>query len=551
MSQTRRLAAILAADLVGYSRLIEADEAGTLQVLKAMKAELFAPTIAAHNGRFVKTTGDGFLGEFSSVVDALRCAAEIQGRMAERTATAPSSELIEFRIGVNVGDIVVLEDAAVLELRASLHGPLLCPREAGYDETRKVWSGIIDRHPALIASCAGAADVIAVKFARAREVLVSVRGGGHNIPGNAVCEGGLMIDLAVMRSVRVDPVRRTARAEGGVTWEDFDRETQAFGLATTGGSVSHTGIAGLTLGGGLGWLGGKHGLSCDNLLSADLVTADGNVLIASTDENADLYWGLRGGGGNFGVVTSFEYQLHPVGSLLAGMVLYPFSKAKDALRFYRDFIADAPDELKTIGALLTSPDGVPVAGIAVCYNGDLATGEKLLRPIRAFGPPLADHIGPTAYRQVQTLLDSAAIRGRRYYIKSSMMQRISDAAIDTLIDRFATVPSPLSLIAFQQLGNAANRVSATATAFSHRNALCEWACISGWIDPTADDVNIHWARQLSEVMRPFITGSDYVNQIGLETEEGSERIRAACGANYDRLVELKNKYDPTNLFRHN
>src|SRR5215469_8609405 len=357
--------------------------------------------------------------------------------------------MTDLRITTTRGTDTILEDAAVQELRASLHGPLLCPGDASYDEARKVWIGMINRRPALIARCAGVADVIAaVKFARTHDVLVSVRGGGHNIPGNSVCDGGLMIDLAGMRSVRVDPVQRTARAEGGATWEDFDRETQAFGLATTGGSVSHTGIAGLTLGGGLGWLGGKHGLSCDNLLSADLVTADGNVLIASADENADLYWGLRGGGGNFGVVTSFEYQLHPVGSLLAGMVLYPFSKAKDALRFYRDFIADAPDELKTIGALLTSPDGVPVAGIAVCYNGDLATGEKLLRPIRAFGPPLADHIGPTAYRQVQTLLDSAAIRGRRYYIKSSMMQRISDAAIDTLIDRFATVPSPMSLIAF-------------------------------------------------------------------------------------------------------
>jgi FAD/FMN-containing dehydrogenase len=250
-------------------------------------------------------------------------------------------------------------------------------------------------------------------------------------------------------------------------------------------------------------------------------------------------------------VTSFEYQLHPVGPLLAGMVLYPFSKAKEALTLYRDFATDAPDEVNTIGALLTSSDGVPVVAIAVCYNGDLEAGEKLLQSLRAFGPPFADHIGPMAYCQVQTLLDAAAIRGRRYYIKSSMMQRISDSAIDTLIKRFATVPSPLSLLAFQQLGNAANRVSATATAFSHRDALCEWACISSWLDPAADDVNIQWARELSETMRPFTTGSDYINQIGLETEEGSERIKAAFGVNYDRLVAVKNKYDPTNLFRHN
>jgi FAD/FMN-containing dehydrogenase len=332
---------------------------------------------------------------------------------------------------------------------------------------------------------------------------------------------------------------------------DFDRETQAFGLATTGGSVSHTGIGGLTLGGGLGWLAGKHGLSCDNLLSVDLITADGKVLIASADENADLFWGVRGGGGNFGVVTSFEYQLHPVGPVLAGMVLYPFSKAKQALTLYRDFATATPDEVNTIGALLTSPDGDPVVAIAVCYDGGLEAGEKVLRPVRSFGPPLADQISPMAYCQVQTLLDGAAVRGRRYYIKSNMMQRISDGAIDTLIERFATVPSPLSLVAFQQLGNAANRVSATATAFSHRDALCEWGCISSWLDPAADDANIGWARELSEAMGPYTTGSDYVNQIGLETDEGTDRIKAAYGASYDRLVALKNKYDPTNLFRHN
>jgi FAD/FMN-containing dehydrogenase len=382
-------------------------------------------------------------------------------------------------------------------------------------------------------------------------VLVSVRGGGHNAPGNAVCQGGLMIDLAGMRSVRVDPIRRTARAEGGSTWGDFDRETQAFGLATTGGSVSDTGIAGLTLGGGLGWLAGKYGLSCDNLLSVDLVTADGTVLIASASENTDLFWGLRGGGGNFGVVTSFEYQLHPVGPVLAGLVLYPFSKAQEALTLYRDFATSIPDEVNTIGGLLASPEGDPVAAIAVCYNGSLEAGEKVLRPLRTFGPPLADHISPMPYRQVQTLLDAATVRGRRYYMKSNMMQGISDGAIDTLVERFATIPSPHSFVFFQQLGNAANRVDATATAFSHRGALCEWGCLSSWLEPATDDVNIRWTRELSEMMRPFNTGSDYVNQIGLETDEGSERIKAAFGVNYDRLVAVKNKFDPTNLFRHN
>jgi FAD/FMN-containing dehydrogenase len=460
--------------------------------------------------------------------------------------------MTDIRITTIDGAGTVLEDATIQGLRAELRGSLLSQEDAAYDEARKVWNGMIDRRPALIARCAGVADVIAaVRFARSHELLVSVRGGGHNFPGNAVCAGGLMIDLADMRSVRVDTARGTARAEGGATWAGFDCETQAFGLATTGGSVSHTGVGGLTLGGGIGWLGGKYGLTIDNLLSADLVTADGKVVTASAAENSELFWGLRGGGGNFGVVTSFEYQLHPVGPVLAGMALYPFSKAKEALTLYRDFAASAPDEVNTIGALLTSPDGDPLVAIAICYNGPLEAGEKVLRPIRSFGPPLADQIAPVSYRQVQTLLDAAVLRGRRYYIKSQMMQLISDAAIETVIERFGAVASPLSAVFFQQLGNAANRVDSTATAFAHRRAFCELACLSCWLDSAADEVNLHWPRETIEAMRPFTTGSDYVNQIGLETEEGADRIRAAYGANYDRLVALKNRYDPTNLFRHN
>jgi FAD/FMN-containing dehydrogenase len=447
---------------------------------------------------------------------------------------------------------MVLDEATVQGFKTSLRGPLLRPGDASYDDARKVWNGMIDRYPALIARCAGVADVLAaVTFARTHQLLVSVRGGGHNAPGIAVCQGGLMIDLAGMRSVHVDPVRRTARAEGGTTWGDFDRETQVFGLATTGGIVSDTGIAGLTLGGGLGWLAGKYGLTCDNLLSADVVTANGQVLTVSATEHADLFWGLRGGGGNFGVVTSFEYQLHLVGPVLAGMVLYPFTKAREALTFYRDFATAIPDEVNTVGGLLTSPDGAPVVAIAVCYNGSLDAGEKVLRPLREFGPPLADLISPMPYCQVQTLFDAAMVRGRRYYFKSNFMQRISDGAIDTLIERFATVPSPLSVVYFEQLGKAANRVGATATAFSHRDALCEWGCDAVWLDPAADAVHLQWTRALAEAMRPFTTGSDYVNHIGLETDEGAERIKAAYGTNYARLVTLKNTYDPTNLFRHN
>jgi FAD/FMN-containing dehydrogenase len=459
--------------------------------------------------------------------------------------------MTDLRVATTTGADAILDRAAVEGFRASLRGPVLRPGDAVYDETRKVWNGMIDRRPALIARCAGLADVVAaVRFARSHELLVSVRGGGHNAPGVAVCEGGLMIDLAGMRSVRVDPVRRTARAEGGATWADFDWETQAFGLATTGGAISHTGIGGLTLGGGLGWLAGRYGLVCDNLLSVDLVTADGAVLMASASENPELFWGLRGGG-NFGVVTSFEYRLHPVGPVLGGAVLYPFAKAKEALKLYRDFAASIPDEVNTLGALLNSPDGDPLAAIAVCYNGSLDAGERVLQDIRGFGPPLADEIAPTPYCKIQTLFDEAFTRGRRYYFKSNFTRQINDEAIETLIEQFRAAPSPQSIVYFQQLGNAANRVGATATAFSHRDALCEWGCDAVWLDPAADGENIRWAREVAEAMRPFTSGSDYVNHIGLESEEGSDRIRAAYGANYERLVALKNKYDPTNLFRHN
>jgi FAD binding domain/Berberine and berberine like len=460
--------------------------------------------------------------------------------------------MTDIQIATTDGTSKILEEATVRAFRAGFRGPLLSPGDGAYDETRKVWNGMIDRRPALIARCSGVADVVAaVSFARAHGLLVSVRGGGHNTPGVAVCEGGLMIDLAGMKSVRVDPAGQTARAEGGTTWGDFDRESQLFGLATTGGAISHTGIGGLTLGGGLGWLAGKFGLACDNLLSVDLVTAEGRILKASADENAELFWGLRGGGGNFGIVTSFEYRLHAVGRLLAGPVLYPFAKAKEALALYRDFATSIPDELNTVAALMNSPDGDPLAAVVVCYNGSVEAGERVLRPLRTFGPPLADEVAPMPYCKVQTLFDEAFIRGRRYYFKSNFTRSISDAAIATLVEHFATAPSRLSMLYFQQLGNSANRVSATATAFSHRDALCEWGCDAVWTDPVQDGANIRWAREVAEAMRPFTSGSDYVNHIGLEAEEGTDRIRAAFGANYDRLVALKNRYDPTNLFRHN
>lgn len=297
--------------------------------------------------------------------------------------------MADVRVVTTTGEAIILKGAEVEAFKTGLRGDLLRPGDAGYDEARKIWNAMIDRKPALIARCAGVADVIqAVNFACTHNLLVSVRGGGHNVPGNAVCEDGLMINLSRMRSVRVDPVRCSVRAGGGATWGDFDHETQAFGLASTGGTDATTGIAGLTLGGGLGWLAGKHGLACDNLLSVDIVTAEGRVLTVSATENTDLFWGLRGGGGNFGVVTSFEYCLHPVGPVLAGPVLYPFKTAKDVLKFYRDFSRTIPDELNTVCLLTSSPDGVPVVVIAVCYNGSIEAGEKILKPLKKFGQPV-------------------------------------------------------------------------------------------------------------------------------------------------------------------
>jgi hypothetical protein len=389
--------------------------------------------------------------------------------------------MIDLRVTTLVGGEAVLGGQSVDAFAKRLRGGLLRPGDAGYDEARTVWNGTTDRRPGVIVQCAGAADVVAaVNLARDHGLLVAVRGGDHSVAGHSVCDGGMMIDLSRMRSVRVDPAGRRARAEGGARWRDFDHETQAFGLATTGGTNSDTGIAGLTLGGGIGWLAGKHGLACDNLVSADVVTADGRLLAASASENADLFWGLRGGSGNFGVATSLEYRLHPVGPVLGGMVIHPFERARDVLRFYRDFSGAIPDELNTIGALLTAPEGFRVAAIAVCYNGPLDDGEKVLRPLREFGPPLVDQVGPMPYAAIQSMMDATFPRGRQYYWKASLMNRISDGAIDAMIAAFAVAPSPHTVVGFQQLGNAANRVGEDETAFSHRDALYDFLMLASW-----------------------------------------------------------------------
>ena len=448
------------------------------------------------------------------------------------------------------GGETVLKDAAVAALQSGLRGELLRASDAGYDEARTVWNGMINKRPALIARCAGVADVIAtVNFARSNALLVAVRGGGHNITGNAVCDGGLMIDLSRLKSVRVDPNKRTARAEAGLTWGEYNRETQAFGLASTGGVVSTTGIAGLTLGGGLGWLMGKHGLSCDNLLSADMVTADGQFLTASASEHPDLFWGLRGGGGNFGVVTSFEYRLHPVGPVLAGMVLHPLAKAKEVLRFYREYARSCPDELTAFAAMMTSPEGAPVVAIVVGYIGSLAEGERLVAPVRKFGPPLADTIGPMSYVQLNTMFDQAfPYGGVQRYWKSSFLKHLGDDLLDILVDRTATMRSPMSMVGFFHFHGAACRVGPNETAFGLREDQWDYDIISQWLDPREAPHHIRWTREFWTAVEPFATGGVYVNH--LDAEEAT-RIRAAYGTNYERLVALKNTYDPTNLFRLN
>ena len=442
-----------------------------------------------------------------------------------------------------------LEEAVVQEFAANLRGELIHPEDDGYDATRAVFNGMIDKRPAMIVRCAGTADVIqGVNFARTHELLVSVHGGGHSVAGNAVSDGGLMLDLSPMKGIRIDPVRRTAQAQAGLTLGEFDHETHAFGLATTLGVVSVTGIAGLTLGGGLGWLNGKHGLACDNLLSADVVTADGRLLTASDEENKDLFWGVRGGGGNFGVVTSFEYQLHPIGPVLGGGLRYPAAQARDFLRFYHEFASTCPDELSTAASLGRAPDGSIVVGVAVCYCGSIETGERVLHPLRTFGSPLEDSIQPMSYQTLQSAPDAGFPLGRQHYWKSSWLKHLSDEAIEVMLQYVAEMPSPISGVGLQQMHGAASRVDPTATAFPHRDEHYDFLILSQWVDPSDSEENIQWTRGLFEAMQPFFETGVYVNNLG---EEGEDRIKEAYGAHYEQLVALKDKYDPTNLFRLN
>lgn len=449
-------------------------------------------------------------------------------------------------------------DEKLSALQQGLRGRVAVAGSADYEQARTVWNAMIDRRPSLAVRCAGAADVIrAVRFARENDLVLAVRGGGHNIAGNAVCEGGLQIDLSLMKSVHVDPSRRTARVEPGVTLGEFDKEAQAFGLATPLGINSTTGVAGLTLGGGFGWLSRRHGLSIDNLLSADVVTAAGELVRASEQENADLFWGIRGGGGNFGIVTSFEFKLHPVGpNVLAGLIIHPLDAAKDVMRFHREFVETVPDEFVCWFVMRQAPPlpflppewhGKEILALAVCYSGDIATGERLAKPLREFGKPIADIISPMPYTAWQTVLDPLLTPGARNYWKSHDFAGLSDGLIEVMMDHARRIPDPQTEIACAQLGGAVTRVPRGATAYNHRDGKYVMNVHGRWADPAKDEACIAWARSLWKATSQFATGSVYVNFLTQE-ENDIERLRAAYGENYERLVALKNKYDPKNLF---
>jgi FAD/FMN-containing dehydrogenase len=440
----------------------------------------------------------------------------------------------------------------VNELAAGFSGQLVQPGDAVYDEARRIHNGLIDKRPALIARVKSSADVArAVQFAKEEGLEIAVRGGGHNVAGRAATEGGLMIDLAEMKRVEVDPEARTVRAEGGVTWNEFNAATGEHGLAVTGGAISTTGIAGLTLGGGLGWLMGVQGFAADNLLSVELVTASGEVLDVTEESQPDLFWALRGGGGNFGVATTFEYRLHPVGQVVGGLAAHPIGAAREALAFYRDFTKSLPDELTVFFALAPAPDqsGAKIAAIAVCHAGPAEQAEADIAPIRAFGEPAMVEIGPMPYPVMNTLLDDAFPKGALNYWKSSFVEGLDDGLIDVVIERFASVPSPMTPILFEHLHGEVTRIPVESAAVGQRDEGFNLLIPSVWMDPADTDVNIAWTRETYEALRPYFREGRWLNYLG--DDEATDATRAAYGPNYDRLVEVKRRYDPENVFHLN
>jgi FAD/FMN-containing dehydrogenase len=417
-------------------------------------------------------------------------------------------------------------------LRATIRGSLFTPSDATFEAYRRIW------------------DVItAVNAARDTGLPLAVCGGGHSFPGFSTCDNGVMIDLRSMKGIRVDPMARRARAEAGNTWRDYDRETQAFGLASTGGMISHTGIAGLTLGGGFGWLMRTYGLAVDNLVSADVVTADGTLVHASADEHPDLFWALRGGGGNFGVVTSFEYNVHPVGPMVyGGLIAFPLPEAPRVLGRVQELMAGASDELSTVAVMITTPEGQKAVGVAFCHIGDLARAEADIAPFRKIGTPVMEQLGPMPYAVVQTMFDEAATPGRRFYMRSNYVDDMTESFVGTLAEGFAQAPSPLTAVVMAYMRGAVSRVPAEATAYYHRSAAFTFTLLGSWLEPSEDSANLTWVKALWERLTPHLPNAVYVNELA---DEGSDRVKAAYGPSYGRLREVKKTYDPANLFRLN
>jgi FAD/FMN-containing dehydrogenase len=434
----------------------------------------------------------------------------------------------------------------------SLSGTVLAPGDARYEEARRIHNGLIDRRPALIVRCRGASDIAAaVDFARESGLEISVRGGGHNVAGRSVADGALMIDLAELKGTYVDPHARTMRAQGGVIWKEFNREAALYGLAMTGGAISTTGVAGLTLGGGLGWLMGIHGLAADNLQSVELVTAEGAVLNVTALSDPDLFWALRGGGGNFGIAASFQFELHPLREVVGGLIAHPFDAAKDVLRFYREFTQSLPDELSVFAGLVHAPDGSGAKLVAMvpCHAGSPEQAERDLAPLREFGSPAVVDVGPMPYPVMNTLLDGAFPRGALNYWKSSFVAELGDELIDLLIERFSSTPSPLNAMLFEHFHGAVTRVGETATAVPHRSQGYNLLLPSVWLDPADTDANVAWTRETFELASPYFAGRRWLNYLG--DDDGRDAVRAAYGPNYERLVEVKRKHDPDNVFHLN
>ena len=434
------------------------------------------------------------------------------------------------------------------ELRSSVRGTIHLPGGEGYDEARQVWNGMIDRRPAAIVGAAGAADVIAtVRFAGERRLPVAIRCGGHNVAGSAVGDGGIVIDLASFKSLRVDPAERRARAGGGVLWGEYDHATQAFGLASPGGAVSTTGLAGLTLGGGYGYLSRRYGMACDNLLSATVVTASGELVTASADSHPDLFWALRGGGGNFGVVTEFEFQLHPVRAPVGGMIAFPFEMSKTVLQRFRDLSLEASDDLVLMAGIMPTPVGGKIVGVVMSHTGTDEEGERAIRPIRELGSVLVDTIGRMPYCAMQRQIDMSYPKGRRHYWKSAFLKDLTDNVIDLMIEIVSTSPSPLNTLLLESHGGAVARVANDATAFGHRDAKFNLGIFGISENPAIDAEQMAWAREGWQKIRPYSTGGAYVNY----QSEGEDVHAAYSDARFQRLGAIKAQYDPANLFRFN